>query len=195
MREDLKNKYITSKRFKIYNDFDKYNKNLKISKHLYIPLSILEVSLRNSINNLFEKLYGAGWLVNEAQFLKHKEIEKIQKAKDRITDDGGEISKDKLVSELTFGFWTALFQSVYDNKMRFSNLKNIFPNLPPRTQQEITRNILSTKLNHIRKFRNRIFHHENIIKDEFNDIENNVYEILEFFDNELAQYTRDLNNE
>ena len=47
-------------------------------------MSILEVSLRNSINSLFEKLYGAGWLINTASFLKHKELEKIYNAKENL---------------------------------------------------------------------------------------------------------------
>ncbi|MAD40949.1 MAG: hypothetical protein CL623_00950 [Arcobacter sp.] len=195
MREELKTKYITNKRFEIYSDLNTYNNNLKKSKSLYIPLSILEVSLRNSINSLFERLYSRGWLVNEASFLKYKELKKITIAKSKISENSEAISKDKLVSELTFGFWTALFQSSYDDKMRFTNLKQIFPNLPSKDELLVNRQILSTKLNHIRKFRNRVFHHENIIKDEFENIEDNIYEILEFFDTELVQYAKDLNNE
>lgn len=195
MREELKIKYITNKRFEIYSDLDTYNRNLKKSKSLYIPLSILEVSLRNSINSLFERLYSRGWLINEANFLKHKELEKITKAKSKILENSETISKDKLVSELTFGFWTALFQSSYDDKMRIANLKQIFPNLPSKDKLLVNRQILSTKLNHIRKFRNRVFHHENIIKEEFENIEDDIYEILGFFDSELSQYARDLNSE
>ena len=195
MNGKLINKFITNKRFEIYKDIDTYNNNLKKAKHLYIPLSVLEVSLRNSINNLFEKFYGAGWIINEANFLKHKEIEKILQAKSKIIENKETITKDKLVAELTFGFWTALFQSVYDSKMRTNNLKQIFPNLPPKEVEVIDRKKMSSKLNHIRKFRNRVFHHENILKDEFLDIEDKIYEILHYFDSELSQYTKDLNNE
>ena len=77
MNDRLIEKFITKKRFEKYKNIDTYNSNLRKSKQFYIPLSILEVSLRNSINNLFEKLYGAGWIANEASFLKHKEIENI----------------------------------------------------------------------------------------------------------------------
>ncbi|MFW3411319.1 Abi family protein [Aliarcobacter butzleri] len=194
MNENLINKFITNKRFEIYKDIDTYNNNLRKAKYLYIPLSVLEVSLRNSINNLFEKFYGAGWIVNEANFLKYKEIEKIIQAKDKIISNKESITKDKLVSELTFGFWTALFQSVYDDKMRIANLKQIFPNLPPKEKILIDRKIISTKLNHIRKFRNRVFHHENIIKDEFTNIENEIFEILGYFDMELVKFTKKANN-
>ena len=194
MNDRLIKKFITKKRFEKYKNIDTYNINLRKSKQFYIPLSILEVSLRNSINNLFEKLYGAGWIANEASFLKHKEIEKIIQTKDKILSRSEIISKDKIVSELSFGFWTALFQSVYDDKMRFNNLKHIFPNLPPKEKLPIDRKMVSTKLNHIRKFRNRIFHHENILKEEFKNIEDDIYEILSYFDNELVEFTKKANN-
>lgn len=195
MNDKLISNYITSKRFAIYKDLHTYNQNLKKAKSLYIPLSILEVSLRNSINNLFEKLFGAGWIINETSFLKHKEVQKITQAKTKLINNKENITKDKLVAELTFGFWTAMFQSVYNEKMRTNNLKQIFPNLPPKVKEIIDRKKISSKLNHIRSFRNRVFHHENIIKDEYLNIEEEIFEILNYFDEELSQYAKDLNNE
>ncbi len=193
MNEILINKYITNKRFSTYSDMENYKLHLKKSKHLYMPLSILEVSLRNSINNLFEKLYGAGWLINEATFLKHKELEKIYNAKKKLKSNNENITKDKLIAELTFGFWTGLFQSVYKEKMRTHNLQQIFSNLPSKEILVVDRKLLSSKLNHIREFRNRVFHHENIIKNEYNNIENKIYEILEFFNIELCKFVKELN--
>jgi len=195
MNELLINRYITSNRFAIYDTLELYESNLKKAKQSYILLSVLEVSLRNSINNLFEKFYGAGWIVNEAQFLKHKEIEKIEAAKEKIRKNREEITQDKLISELSFGFWTALFQSAYSDKMRTAYLKQIFPNLPPKSVEVIDRKKISAKLNHIRKFRNRVFHHENIIKDEFVNIESEIYEILRYFDDEVCAFAKRVNNE
>ncbi|WP_151900890.1 Abi family protein [Sulfurimonas hydrogeniphila] len=195
MNDILINKYITSKRFAIYDTLELYDSNLKKAKQSYIPLSVLEVSLRNSINSLFERFYGAGWIVNEAQFLKHKEIEKIESAKDKIRKNREEITQDKLISELSFGFWTALFQSAYNDKMRTAYLKQIFPNLPPKNRELIDRKKISAKLNNIRKFRNRVFHHENIIKDEFVNIESEIYEILSYFDDEVCAFAKRVNNE
>ncbi len=195
MNKFLINRYITSKRFAIYNSLEAYSSNLKKAKELYIPLSILEVSLRNSINSLFEHFYGASWIVNEAQFLKSKEIAKIEFAKEKIRKNREQVTQDKLVSELSFGFWTALFQSAYADKMRIAYLKQIFPNLPPKNIELIDRKTISAKLNHIRKFRNRVFHHENIIKDEFTDIENDISEILAYFNDEVCAFAERVNDE
>ncbi|MEA3492321.1 MAG: hypothetical protein U9R27_10520 [Campylobacterota bacterium] len=195
MNENLINKYITIERLSTYKNIEDYKQNLQKSKHLYIPLSILEVTLRNSINNLYERFYGRGWLINEANFLHQKELEKIHHAKSKLRDKNDTLIKDKLIAELTFGFWTGLFKTLYDNKMRFNNLKQIFPNLPSRDIQKIDRKNLSKKLNHIREFRNRVFHHENINKELYATIEDDIYEILDFFDSEIANFVRELNKE
>ena len=188
-------KFITDKRFSVYDDMETYGSNLKKSKQMYIPLSILEVSLRNSINNAFEKFYTAGWLINEAHFLHQKELEKLFHAKNKLRERGEEITKEKLIAELTFGFWTGLFKTLYDQQMRFGTLRQIFPNLPPKNEKIINRKILSSKLNHIREFRNRIFHHENILKPKYDAIEEDINEILEYLDKDLKVFAQGLNDE
>ncbi|MEA3513528.1 MAG: hypothetical protein U9R37_07980 [Campylobacterota bacterium] len=195
MEKLIINKFVSNTRFNSYDGIELYKKNLLKSKELYIPLSILEVSLRNSINTLFEKLYGAGWLVNEANFLKHKELEKIYNAKNKLKSNKEQVTKDKLVAELNFGFWTGLFQSLYQEKMRLNNLKQIFINLPSKDMLVVDRKLISSKLNHIREFRNRVFHHENILKVKYKDIEKDIFEILMFLDEKIYNFTKNLNNE
>jgi len=195
MDEKLIQKYITNQRFATYSDLDEYKYNLKKSKHLYIPLSIVEVTLRNSINELYEKYYGRGWIINEASFLHQKELQKICDAKSKLNDRNEIINKDKLVAELTFGFWTGLFKTLYDKQMRVNTLKQIFPNLPSKTIQRVDRKVLSSKLNHIREFRNRVFHHENINKPEYEKIEDDIYEILGFFDGAIVDFVKELNKQ
>ncbi len=53
--------------------------------------------------------------------------------------------------------------------------------------------MVSTKLNHIRKFRNRVFHYENILKEEFKNIDE-IYEILSYFDKEFLECAKKANN-
>ena len=195
MKEWQKSKYITNKRLSVYESMDTYEANLKRSKQMYIPLSVLEVSLRNSIDQVFSKLYGGGWLINEASFLHQKELEKLFHAKDKLRSRHEEITKEKLVAELTFGFWTGLFKTLYDVQMRIGILKQIFPNLPPRDKILINRKILSSKLNHIREFRNRVFHHENILKSKYDTIEEDIDEILVYLDEDLREFATRVNNE
>ena len=53
MTDEIINKFITSKRLSSYENMDDYKLNLVISKNMYIPLSVLEVSIRNAVNSHF----------------------------------------------------------------------------------------------------------------------------------------------
>jgi hypothetical protein len=196
MNEIITNKYITQKRLNAYSDFDEYKSNLLISKNMYIPLSVLEVSIRNSVDSHFSNFYGNGWLLNETAFLQRDAIRKITEAKARIEERGEELTREKLVAELSFGFWTSLFKQPYDRVLRFSSLKQIFSHLPKKEEKIVDRKYISAQLNLIRAFRNRIFHYEKVIgKDRYMNIENNILEILSYLHVDLSKFVKGLNSE
>jgi len=183
-------KYISEARFSKYNSMQEYKENINMSNSFYVSLSILEVTLRNAINTQFVTFYGQNWIMNEAQFLQSDALIKIAHAKEKLEKRDEKVTHAKLTAELTFGFWTSLFQKPYDKIMRLQTLRGIFSNLP-RQSKPIDRKLISSKLNHIRKFRNRIFHFEKIInKDEFNNIESDINEILEFFHEEILIFSK-----
>lgn len=196
MNEKIINKYITQKRLNAYSDIKEYQENLLISKSMYIPLSILEVSIRNAVDSHFSNFYGNGWLIKEASFLQRDAIRKIIDAKARLQKREEEITREKLVAELSFGFWTSLFQQPYDKNLRFVNLKQIFSNLPKEKDKIIDRKYISSQLNLIRAFRNRIFHYEKVIgKEKYVNIEDDILEVLRFLHVDLCEYVKGLNNE
>ena len=80
--------------------------------------------------------------------------DQINIAKSKITASKNQITIDKLVSELTLGFWTSLFNKYYA-KDYWKPLMYAFPLLNNKQKH---RNVIAFKLNNIRKFRNRIFH-------------------------------------
>jgi len=184
---------VSAARFSKYASFNEYTENIKYSNHFYIPLAILEVSLRNSINNHFSSLYGKGWIINQAQFLRATEIEDIDKAIAKIIKRGEAPTQEKVIAELSFGFWTGLFTKLYDKQMRDQNIRQIFPNRPNRDEMLVNRSLISNKLNHIRNYRNRIFHYEKVInKPEFLTIEDDIYMIMEFLDSMLVKHCKRL---
>lgn len=196
MNDEVIKKYITQSRLSAYSDMEEYKQNLLVSKSMYIPLSILEVSIRNVVDNHFSHFYGNGWLINEAAFLQRDAIRKITQAKERIQEREESLTREKLVAELPFGFWTSLFQQPYDKNLRFSNLRQIFSNLPKQEEKIVDRKYLSSQLNLIRAFRNRISHHEKVTgKEKYMNIENDILEILNFLHVELHAYVTRLNNE
>lgn len=139
-----------------------YEANLLVSQALYIPLSILEVALRNKINDELTRNYGrpdwyAEWYKDKVM---HEAWKDVNQAINQLHRDGKPILPDKVVASLMFGFWTSLFNDQYDQKL-WRHLRFVFSNMPHAIRQR--RNV-SKPLNDIRRYlRNRIYHNEPII--------------------------------
>lgn len=191
MKDDVKKKFITNIRLKNYTNFDEYKQNLHNSEKYYILLSIFEVSLRNSIDNYFKHKISINWL--ESDILHQDTKKRVNEAKKKILQRRESITHDKIIAELQLGFWTSLFRKSYTNLIRIKDIRYIFPNMPTKQQKLINRNVLDKKLNHIRKFRNRVFHYEKIInKSEYTDIQNDIFELLLYFDEDIYSFTNEL---
>ncbi|MCT7492665.1 hypothetical protein [Aliarcobacter cryaerophilus] len=194
MKISLIKKYISSERFRSYSGIDEYLENLVFSKKAYIPLSILEISLKNSINELLTEKLGENWLENK-DFLTNDSLRKIEEAKKILYKRAELISKSKIIAELSFGFWVNLFKKPYEKKLRTKDIQKIFTNLPPKKEKIINREVIYKELNHIRNFRNRVFHYEKVInKDNYNQIFDEIDEVLFYFDKELFDCVKKANN-
>ena len=194
MKVSLIKKYISSERFRSYSGIDEYLENLVFSKKAYIPLSILEISLKNSINDLLTDKLGENWLENK-DFLTNDSLRKIEEAKKILYKRAELISKSKIIAELSFGFWVNLFKKPYEKKLRTKDIQKIFTNLPPKKEKMINREVIYKELNHIRNFRNRVFHYEKVInKDNYNQIFDEIDEVLFYFDKELFDCVKKANN-
>ncbi|WP_198304820.1 hypothetical protein [Arcobacter vandammei] len=192
MKDIVKTQFLSTQRLNVYVDFEEYQHNLKNSKESYVLLCMLEVSLRNSINHCFLENISTNWLEND--FLNSNSKNKINEVKQRINKSSNTDIHNKIISELSFGFWTALFRKDYAHIMRIKTIKDIFPNLPKASEKFIDRDYMNKKLNHIRIFRNKVFHYDKIInKKEFENIYNDIYEILGYFDIEIAEFTKKVN--
>ncbi|MFZ2967492.1 MAG: hypothetical protein WA080_00385 [Sulfuricurvum sp.] len=193
MKESLKLKYISEDRLSSYNDFEEYRQNLLISKNAYIPLSILEIALRNALNTYLAIKIGQDWHVDNT-FLTPMAQKKIKEVNDTLKGRKEIDSKEKVIAELNFGFWVSLFQKPYQNYFRTKDLRQIFPNMPSKKEIFLDREEIYKKLDHIRRFRNRVFHYEKVInKDRYNDIEKDIHFVLAIFDDELADFAMVLN--
>jgi Abi-like protein. len=133
-----------------------YRYNIKLCQKMYGVLGVLEVVLRNSINEHFKtKLSDDNWINTQATsgFLLSSQSE-IFKERDKLVN-GGRYTHDKLVASLSFGIWTFMFsRNCY--KKSGKSLLNLFPNKTRgMNQADIYR-----ELDSIRLFRNRIAHHE-----------------------------------
>ena len=195
MTNDFIEQFISPHRLASYgNDMSKYKENLLISKQIYIPLAILEVSLRNSIDHFLSQEIEVNWYKND--FLDDKSQQQIAQAKKTLKQKKEKTSKHKIIAELSFGFWTNLFRQIenYEDLFRVENLKKVFTNLPKREEQTINRSIIFKKLNVIRRFRNRVFHYEKVVdKEEYRGINDKIYEALGFLSEEVATLAKEAN--
>ncbi len=164
---------ITPVRLKAYGEdsneilIEKYIYNLKVSEAFYPALSLLEVTLRNKICYAIEALICKDWLINELNqqnLLLDKEYKKLVETADKIEKDGKKVTNDRLISELTFGFWIHLCTKSYKPKFwdKKGFIELVFPNYIVSTN---LRNIslIQKDLRDVLKLRNRISHQEIII--------------------------------
>ena len=146
---------------------DKYVYNLKLSEAFYPALSLLEITLRNRICNAIEKLICKDWLIqelNKQNILADKEYQKLLESANKIKKTGKNITNDRLISEMTFGFWIHLFTKSYRPKLwdKKGFFETVFPNYANNGELRKIAPIQNDLLA-ILRLRNRIFHHEIII--------------------------------
>ncbi|MEA3353941.1 MAG: hypothetical protein U9Q33_09020 [Campylobacterota bacterium] len=191
--EKLKQQFISDSRLTQYKNIDEYFQNLKLCKQYYIPLSIIEIALRNSLNKFFSYKVDFDWLRSDS-FIQDRSKKKIETAIKVLISENKNIHQDNILAELSFGFFVVFFKQPYQQYLRYNDLKQIFPNLPSSKEKKINRHFVFTKLNNIRLFRNKVFHHDKIIsKKEYQNMMDEIYEVLSYFDQKIVNITKDLN--
>ncbi len=136
-----------------------YHVNIKVSEAFYPCLTLFEVAYRNAINRELVKEYGEDWClkINSLPGLKNLRRE-INRAQKNINNRNEVVGPNKVVAELTFGFWVRLLNTEFELVL-WKPLRRAFPHLEKIKRQRKT---VSSPINRIRNFRNRIFHHEPI---------------------------------
>jgi len=151
-----------------------YQTNLRLSQAFYPLLSLFEVVLRNALNEeLTSHISDPEWLRNQVKgFMVDPSLTFIDPVsgkpkhnhylKNCVTNSVKKlippVTQGKIIADLTFGFWTALFDPTHYKILTGRPIK-IFNSLPPGTN----RNTIHKKLIRIRDFRNRVYHNEPVI--------------------------------
>lgn len=184
--------YLSNPRFNIYlaktnNDFDKayqlYKLNIELSGAFYPILSVLEISLKNAVNETLKDHFQ-----DEYWFKNNLPIEFspfVSEATKKLTAQRKTITADKIIAKLSFGFWNRLFNRHYTSLL-WKPLRLIFKNTPKHLRK---RDTIADALYRIRILRNRIYHYEPIFGN-LQDIEKQYEEMLTFliwFDSDLPK--------
>jgi hypothetical protein len=136
----------------------KHGMNITLCEALYPALHMLEIVMRNAIHNTFSLNYECdGWY--EIAGLRQNHVELIEIAKKKIQKRGKQANPDRVVAELTFGFWCGMFHRDYESGAGPwpHLLSAVAPRVPKRWR---TRDKIQRRIEEARFLRNRVFHHE-----------------------------------
>jgi len=163
-----------------------YHLNIMLSEGFYLTLSMFEVALRNSLNQELTKSFGANWYLKFESIPGLRNLKNnINTAKKQIVNHNETITTNKIVAELTLGFWVRLLNAEYE-LILWKPLRKAFPYLEKRKRQ---RNKVSAPINKIRNFRNRVFHYEPISwnLDNLKEVHNTILKVLHWLNCDLPQ--------
>ena len=145
-----------------------YEWNNELSSAFWELISLLEVGLRNTLNQkLEERSRGLGremhWIFDENGELGRREDEQeniypyrdIYSAIGRVRRNEKPVSPQQIISETSLGFWHQLVSS--KSLAIWPDLAGAFPFAPSRDQSYI-----SELVKDLRKLRNRISHHHRL---------------------------------
>lgn len=142
-----------------------YRHNIKLCQKCYGILSVFEVVLRNAINEHYRAHFSdSDWIRNQllpgGMLESHPQNQTVLKTINHL-DLNGRYTNERVVSSVSFGFWTHLFTKI-PFKKGGSTLLKIFP----AKYSGLGQRAIYNELQAIKDFRNRIAHHEAIC---FND--------------------------
>ena len=179
-----------------------YLYNLEISQILYHNIHWLEIILRNAINQQLIKTEGDNWY--ESDFLGRAEEKQISEIFQRHEEKQEKRNKrglpyqglnnTKIIGEINFGFWNGLFKPYYEKLWRHE-LRHIF-----LTNERLLCSNIYRQLSSIRIIRNRIAHHEPILRVQISknlivtpqDICTDIYNIIEMIEFECLEYLKEM---
>lgn len=200
-----------------------YQTNLRVSQSFYPLLSLLEVVVRNAINEEMKKIYDndKDWIQNQKtgfmvdkRLLRYNHKTKITTANKYLVDCVDSSIKDlskgpnklktvtspQIVANISLGFWVALFDKTH-SEILGNKLINTFRNNPNKIDCEAFHRLISS----IRDFRNRIYHNEPIIlgNDKGNPVfslehsykaYNDIQTIFSLLNLDFLKWTRRIDN-
>jgi len=161
-----------------------YLLNTKISESLYLPLQTLEITLRNSIHKTLSEKLSPVWFDQPDSIKIPNQYEQIGEAKSSLIKNKKPVEPDRIVAELTFGFWSGLFQSNYDDLWKSYLHKIVIPD----EKNGVTRKSFSSILTPLRKLRNRVAHHECIIEWNTHQSHTNIKTLLSWLSPQAKEW-------
>lgn len=174
--------YLKSAGFNQHYAFSLYLYNARLSKAFLYPLHILEVTLRNRMNDIFSVNFDDKWF--QDKHFRSGLSEQSRDALDRGIDRAKRPNKEDIVSTLTFDFWSNLFRAEYDRFIWQTNMKTLLPNI------NLTRKEFEKVVKEINEFRNRIAHYEPIHKINLSEMHVAILKMLSWLSKDISEWVK-----
>lgn len=159
------NKYLNACRGNKASALTLYRHNIKLCQKCYGILNVFEIVLRNAINEHYKAFFAdPDWIRHQivpgGMLENHPQRKAVENTISEL-DMAGKYTNDRVVSSVSFGFWTHLF-SRRPFILGGQSILQIFPDKSKGIGQRAIYNELQT----VKAFRNRIAHHEAICFDD-----------------------------
>lgn len=168
--------YLSAKSGVHTDAMDLYEWNAKVGCALFFPMHICEVAIRNAASEAIEKIFGPNWPYSDAfqrtlpspggsAFNPRRELKRV------AAKHPG--APGKVIADLKFAFWEAIFTQRFEIQIWYRHISSVLPNAPTilgSSSPAAVRSHVHTKLELIRKTRNRIAHHEPIFSQNLQDV-------------------------
>jgi hypothetical protein len=143
------------------------------------------VTLRNAIDAQFEPVVGSApaldaWLM-DATIFNEASRRRVEETIARIRREGRAPTRSRVVAGLAFGFWRALFDKKYA-RLWVSHLHRAFPEGSGDRAQ------VAGLMSKLVPFRNRLAHHETIIRRPLAEHYDEMLELAELIDPEARRW-------
>lgn len=163
-----------------------YERNTALSESLYGVTQATEIALRNALHRVLSAGYGTMWF--DLVTLEVPQSDKIASAKEEIRRNRRILTPGAIVAELGLGFWTALIAGRYEKHLWVPHLHKAFPHAA------LSRSDIFEKLEKLRTLRNRIAHHEPIVKLDLPRLYSEAVEALRWVCPTSADWVRSTNS-
>lgn len=162
--------------------------NTLVGEAFHVPIQAVEVALRNGIDSALAAEFTPNWweCKNLYDLLDEERATDLTLVLRRIRNRDLELCTDQVVAGLSLGFWVGILQDRYHPPIWSRHLRMAFPDFP----EGRGRKSLFVRAGEIASLRNRIWHHEPLIKRDISRDFAHVMEMLTWLSPATAKWIR-----
>jgi hypothetical protein len=168
-------KYLLASRQDLDAAIALYERNTRLAEAFYTPLQSLEITLRNHVHQALTITYEEEWFRNNRAPLNDDSRRMIFDAVEELRKDRRGVTPGRVVAELKFAFWVGLMGPRYDGTVWRESIYRAF-----LARGGKPRSVVHGRFNAIRRFRNRIAHHEPIFNRDLPLMHREILEAIEW---------------